>query len=91
MTDNLALAKSVGATVVEGGVLFVGYEQLEKYTQAATEQGKRQPLTSDDIQTIIEMLARHQTFNNEPDCPVVAMCRKLKNMLDEIAPPEGKI
>ena len=36
MTDNLDLAKSVGAYVVEGGVLFIGYEQLEKYTQAAT-------------------------------------------------------
>ena len=53
MTDNLALAKSVGAVVVEGGVLFVGYEQLEKYTQAATAQGNRQPLTDEQRRWIV--------------------------------------
>jgi len=31
----LELAKEVGATVLDGCVLFVGYEQLDKYTQAA--------------------------------------------------------
>lgn len=38
-------------------------------------------LTDDDIQKIMEMLERHQTFNYEADCPVVAMYKKLKNML----------
>jgi hypothetical protein len=41
-----------------------------------------QPLTDDDIQQIMKMLERHQTFNYEPDCPVAAMHRKLKTMLD---------
>ena len=52
--------------------------------ESATLAAQDKPLTGDDILVIIEMLQRHQTFNYEPNCPVVAMCWKLENMRNGI-------
>lgn len=41
---NTELARSVGATVVDGGVLFIGYDQLDAYTQAAAQAVQAVPV-----------------------------------------------
>lgn len=74
----LGLAKSVGAIVVESGVCFVGYEQLDKYTQAATLQANQWRPIADapwDGTEILVLGTRHEMLLPNPQRMVAAYRR----------------